>query len=668
MDIRAEALVGIIILKPIARIIIIAGILILAWSPWLFSASFNFKASEQYVIKGEDTVVFTFQYDPASGEAPEHLTIELDYDEDGTTDFTRDFESPGQAGVQPTHGVVYEKAGYFDVEARFIVTRSDEDGDPQTQVETLGPIRINVANWRIDGIGCIASTPVVSADGSMVYVGSEDGSLYAIRTENGTEKWRFGTNGQVDSSPAMDSQGYLYFGSEDGYVYCVEPEAGALEWQFPPAGQSGKGNFFSSPALDEENGHLYIGSTDNNLYALRIADGSLRWQFRTGSKIVSSPVVGHDGTVYIGSLDQFLYALNPNGTKKWRFNAAFEIRGAPALDEDGTIFVGTCGLRGEVNEKNGLHAISPAGMEHWFTGKINGFLAAPVIDRNGTIVIGSYDNRLYGVNRGSGGLSMYKTFDDDLLSSAAFASNGYLYVGGRDGTFYALNPNEGNQLKGREEFWKYELPMSVTSSSPIVKNGFVYVGACQYEEGALYSFVCENDSENSDIAPAEDAPWPQARNGLANSGKTDFTKETIAPAVAVTAPVAGTKNFDVDRKSISVTFTESMDPESIYQPPDPDRDFEGYFGFMVEPFDAPPKDFIVTSNNNNTKFTLHLPEGSSFEKGTDYTATILSRAHVEGDSNRSILYAYDWTFSQEKEKHHSNSHDSWSCFVGALFD
>ena len=647
---------------------LIAGLLILCCVPKISAASFNFKASEQYLVKGE-AVTFTFTYDP-EGEAPPD-TLEIEFYHNQGTLYNESFSNLSGGTFRVENATVFNEPGYFDVNARFTSTRTDPEGDTQTQGDTLGPIRINVANWKFTNngsLGCIESTPVVSQNGDTVYVGSEDGSLYAIDAESGTKSWQFRTNGPIDSAPALDASGNIYFGSEDGRVYCLEPTAGALVWQFPLAGQAGRGSFFSSPALDQERGRLYIGSTDRNLHALNLTDGSLEWSFTTGAKIVSSPVVGHDHSIYVGSLDEFLYAVSPDGTEKWQYDAGAEIRGGPALDEDGSIFVGTCSLQGEVNENNGLHAVSPSGMKHWFTKKSNGFPSPPVITNNGTIVIGSYDNKLYGSNRSSGGLTMYKTFDDDVLSSAAFASNGYLFAGARDGIFYAVDPTEGNQFRGRDEFWQYDLSMEINGSAPVVRNGFAYVGACSYEAGALFSFVCKTDEGNTDIGPADDAPWPQARHKAGNTGKTDFTPETIAPAVATTDPEPGTKNFNTDRDSISVTFTMPMEPGSIYEPPDPNTDSDGYFGLTVEPFEAPDKDFTISSNAENTRFTLTLPEGSSFKKNTTYTATILSRASAATGSQKSILYNYSWNFSQEEEASHDNSHDSWSCFIETLFD
>lgn len=653
------------------RKVFLATLLILAWAVPVFSASVNFKASEQYVIKGRDRVIFTFIYDPADTEPADTLEIELDLGKSDEETRTRKFDNLGSEAMEPTLAVVFDKPGYFEAHARFTTTTTDAEGETSRNFKELGPIDIYVANWKFTAngdLGCIESTPLLSEDGETIFVGSQDGNLYAVDVQEGAETWRFATNGPINSSPARDTASNLYFGSEDGHVYCVEPSSGALNWQFPPGGQPGRGHFLASPALDEAKSRLYIGSTDSYLYALDMDDGSLKWRFPTGAKIISSPVIGFDQTIYFGSLDAHLYALGPDGSEKWRYDAGRRIEASPALDADGTIFVGTSGFRGEVHDDNGLHAVSFTGEKKWFAPKINGFPAAPIITPSGTVIAGSYDNRLYGINRSDGTLNMYKTFSDDVLAAPALDSNGYLFIGARGGTFYALDPDEGDERSGRSEFWEYDLSMSMTGSSPVTGRGFVFVGACDYEKGALFSFVCDTDTENADIGPANNAPWPQARNGSANTGKTGFTPETIAPAITSTDPAPGTEDFDLDRQNISLTFSMPMEPTSIYKAPDPENDYEGFFGFTVAPFDAPSEDFVVTWNEDKTEFTLTLPEGVAFEPGTEYTATILSRAHAEGDDDRAILYNYNWNFSHAVDEGPSNEHNAWSCFVSTLFE
>jgi len=89
------------------------------------------------------------------------------------------------------------------------------------------------------------------------------------------KKWTFKTGGDVDSSPAIGSDGTIYFGSRNNYLYATNP------------------------------------------------DGSRKWRFKTGGILYSSPAIGSDGTIYVGSRDKNLYAINPDGSKKWEFKTGY---------------------------------------------------------------------------------------------------------------------------------------------------------------------------------------------------------------------------------------------------------------------------------------------------------------------------------------------------------
>ena len=106
--------------------------------------------------------------------------------------------------------------------------------------------------------------------GGTVYVGSYDDHLYALDTSNLSLKWSYYAAGNVQSSPAVDSNGTLYFGSD-----------------------------LRDPFVDNRN--------VNALYS----DGTVKWHYSTGSGDVrGTPLVMPDGTVYIGSFNFNLYAIN----------------------------------------------------------------------------------------------------------------------------------------------------------------------------------------------------------------------------------------------------------------------------------------------------------------------------------------------------------------------
>ena len=72
----------------------------------------------------------------------------------------------------------------------------------------------------------------------------------------------------------------LYMGSEDGFVYAIDIETGETQWRFQT-----KRQVRSSPVISDS--LLFIGSDDNHLYALHIKTGKLIWSFETGGSILA---------------------------------------------------------------------------------------------------------------------------------------------------------------------------------------------------------------------------------------------------------------------------------------------------------------------------------------------------------------------------------------------
>ena len=74
--------------------------------------------------------------------------------------------------------------------------------------------------WRAETGGLTSSGPVVDAAGT-VYVGSTDGKLYAIGPE-GQVRWTFRTEGPIHGSPALSpDQLLVYVGSQDRRLYAL---------------------------------------------------------------------------------------------------------------------------------------------------------------------------------------------------------------------------------------------------------------------------------------------------------------------------------------------------------------------------------------------------------------------------------------------------------------
>jgi FOG: PKD repeat len=183
----------------------------------------------------------------------------------------------------------------------------------------------------------MTGTPAVGADGT-IYIGNNNGYLFAINP-NGTVKWSISLGGQIQSGPSIGSDGTIYVGSTGGYLYAITDSGtyASQLWNYS-TGSIG----YSTPAISSADGSIYVGNNNGIVYALA-KNGTLEWTYTTGAAIYSSPVIGADGTIYIGSNDGYIYALTSNGTLKWKYSIAFSVYDIAMTN--GTLYVANGGTK-----------------------------------------------------------------------------------------------------------------------------------------------------------------------------------------------------------------------------------------------------------------------------------------------------------------------------------
>jgi outer membrane protein assembly factor BamB len=176
-----------------------------------------------------------------------------------------------------------------------------------------------------------------------VYLGSDDGHMYALDTQARRLKWKLKTGAAVRSAPDFKGQ-RMFFSSDDGYLYSVDINTGMVFWKFDlkdgdlprnlPANYEpwdfdwGK----SSPIVKGD--RVFVGSADGHLYALDVRGGELLWAFKTGDRVRGAPAV-HGNTVYVGSWDKHVYALNAtNGSLVWKAATGERVVSTPAVVGD----------------------------------------------------------------------------------------------------------------------------------------------------------------------------------------------------------------------------------------------------------------------------------------------------------------------------------------------
>jgi outer membrane protein assembly factor BamB len=215
--------------------------------------------------------------------------------------------------------------------------------------------------WRFDtnsifGLSQIKTSPALSpppgpsTNENYVYFGSTRGVFYANRTDNGGGLWSVTISAGIRSSPAVrSSDGVVYVGADNGDLYAFNGTTGN-----PPVGSNfpfnaGSSAITSSPAVDS-NGTVYFGYGDHKLYAIGGSTGSKIWDFTTGGIVASSPAIDSNNHIYFGSNDKKIYALYNDGTLKWSISTlnigpGGDVKGRPAVQVDGTVYTGCSDFR-----------------------------------------------------------------------------------------------------------------------------------------------------------------------------------------------------------------------------------------------------------------------------------------------------------------------------------
>ncbi len=174
--------------------------------------------------------------------------------------------------------------------------------------------------------GAFYSSPCVIND-SFLYVGNDNGNMYAVNTFDGSEKWSFPTLGQIRSSP-IQIGGNVLFGSNDRNFYSVDSATGKFRWKVETSDV-----VQSSPVVYNQN--VYFGSYDKNFYCVDILDGKVKWKMLTFALVKASPVI-HRGYIYFGSFDKNLYCLDVHdGSQRFVFNINGQMATSPIIDSVG---------------------------------------------------------------------------------------------------------------------------------------------------------------------------------------------------------------------------------------------------------------------------------------------------------------------------------------------
>lgn len=321
----------------------------------------------------------------------------------------------------------------------------------------------NHTMWTYQTGDKVCSSPVI-ADGKM-YVGADDGYVYCLDAENGTEIWKSSINGVPwMSSPAI-ADGRLYIG---GYgLYCLNVTDGRILWNYPTGL-----HVSSSPAV--VGNRVYVGIWNQGVCCFNthpLLPYERIWQFKPGTMVLSSPAV-LDDRVYIGSREGKLYCINATtGVELWNFTTSIGgwVDSSPAIS-NGRLFFGS--------DDNKIYCISPTNGEKIWEYTTQGEIRSTPAVSGDRVYVGSMDKKLYCLHSVTGELLWSYMTGGSIDSSPAVADQ-KIYVGSHDKKIYCLDAISGVKL------WEYQTGGAIEYSSPALSNGKLYIGS---SDTSIYCF------------------------------------------------------------------------------------------------------------------------------------------------------------------------------------
>jgi outer membrane protein assembly factor BamB len=347
---------------------------------------------------------------------------------------------------------------------------------------TTGPSQGGVV-WSFQDTGAtvvdLSSSPAVV--GGKVYFGSAEasvfdssGMVYCVDAGTGNRVWRFQTEKQVFSSPAV--VGNRVFVGEGLHVdkgcklYCLDAATGKKLWAAPTASHTE-----ASPAV--VGGRVYTGAGDDGVYCLDAATGKPIWHF-TGMHVDVSPAVAN-GRVYIGTGYGKLAAMAldaATGKPVWTTPCDLPVWGPPALDGKFVYYgIGNGDfVKSDPAPRGGIWRLDAAtGKQAWRENLPDAVVTAVTV-QGGRAFAGCRDEKVYSVDTATGKTVWSAPCGGPVVASPATDGTN-LYVAGGKGQVHTFDLATG------KPGWTLDLAPQTAAdvklfSSPALANGRLYLG------------------------------------------------------------------------------------------------------------------------------------------------------------------------------------------------
>jgi outer membrane protein assembly factor BamB len=316
-----------------------------------------------------------------------------------------------------------------------------------------GPVGQPMLAWSVKAGAGISTSPVLG--GGTLFIGSDDGNLYALDARTGADRWHLGLGAPAASAPVF-GDGIVAIADSAGTVYGVDATTGSEVWHTAAVATG------AAPALDR--GTVYTTGRDHHAHGFDLRTGVERWSWATTGDLGNSIAIAGD-VAYIGSQDGVLHAVALDGSKElWSYATIGTSVGVPIVSGD-VVLVNS--LQGSGEQSGELYALDrtsgtllwrfrgPSGLQVTLGSVRDGILYAPT-EADGIYAFHVADGTL--AWQGAGPRVFFGTalVDDTLYLSSESPAE-----------IEAVRASDGTRL--------WSLPVSeVPKGNPVVSGGMVF--------------------------------------------------------------------------------------------------------------------------------------------------------------------------------------------------
>lgn len=219
--------------------------------------------------------------------------------------------------------------------------------------------------WELQGEGAFGPPTI---EGDTIYVGTTGGRLIAVAAANGKERWRYKTEEDLSTRPAV-AHGSVFVASLQDTVFCVDAASGAWRWHHRREPKGEGFTIFGAAAALAGPDAVFGAYSDGYVAALDPKSGAARWERRVapGDGHLDVDALALDGgRLYAAAYSGAVLALDArNGDTLWTATAPgvsqLAVAGGLVVAVTPTSVVGLSPSNGATLWTAGLGGGAPAG-------------------------------------------------------------------------------------------------------------------------------------------------------------------------------------------------------------------------------------------------------------------------------------------------------------------